>query len=319
MPSRRRNVNEMHERIFACLVYNGGQIEDPGGHAINRLRRLMVGNYSGSQVSKAVQTLEYQGYVVRDNRAVGGQRQTSAGATPKGCFGVYLAKERDELSDDLQHYLDELDRLVKQRMIDAAKRQYAGQSDESPRRRGGSSSGTEKKTETTVVMPRQDGEEHVKFRTKLEAVPEPTALADPPSMADLFVDTSAAALIADALLEKLIARVTAEEPPMVVEVPVEVDNAIVDGLKHQISNLEAMLKRRDENIDVMTARIDVLGKENEQLRRALLNVRDRGGRLTQSIESILDPDIKRQLGQMVTERPDQQHKRGGRPPEGDRK
>lgn len=315
MPSKRRNVNEMHERMLACLVYNGGEITDPNGFAMRRLRRLMVGNYSQQQVSRAVANLEHQGFVVRDNRARSGGRTTRMPTgqviTPRGCYGVYLAKERDELGDDLPFYLDELDRLVKQRMIDAAKREYAG--DVSPRKRGGRA--TEKKTETTVIMPRKDGDEEVKFRT----APAATATDEPvPSMDDLFVDTSAAALIADALLERLIAKVTAEEPPMVVEVPVEVDNAVIDGLKHELSNVQAMLKRRDENIDVLSKRVDVLGKENESLRKALLNVRDRGGRLTQSIEQILDPDTKRRMAQMVSERPDQQHKRGPRPPEADR-
>jgi hypothetical protein len=334
--ARTRAASELDMRVLACLVYNGGEITDAGGNAHNRLRKLLAASYKLDTVRTSVTRLEKIGLVVRDNRVRSerirprmiGPNQISV--MPRACFGVYLAKERDELPDDLQFYIEELHNVVQERMIAAAQRAYKdGETKREVRGWGGGggspgsigaaaspSPTTEREMKVQTLEKVDDHEEAVTYRHVREHIPAevvegaPTPIFEP-------ADMDSAALIADALLEKVVAMLSAPPEVVEVQVPTEVSNAVVDGLKHEIANLQAMLKRRDENIGVLQNRVDVLGKENEELKRAVLNFRNRGGRLTQRIATLVSEDTREELRRMMPERPDQQHRRAPRPVQAD--
>jgi hypothetical protein len=102
IPAKKAVSYSVEQRVYACLVLNGGQIVDEKGYATSKLQRLMAGpKRSRETVTRACNQLEAKGWVIIDKR--GNARKT---------YGVYVM---DAERHAAKWALDELRTLIIER------------------------------------------------------------------------------------------------------------------------------------------------------------------------------------------------------------
>lgn len=111
--SRVRVSNERDQRVLAVMYLNPDGIEDPGGHALDKVRKYMAVRYNAGQVRSSVYRLEQLGLLLRISGKPTGVSQYGKPITP--CVGVIPQVERDELGVE-QEYVDELRIEIQKRM-----------------------------------------------------------------------------------------------------------------------------------------------------------------------------------------------------------